>query len=120
MRGVTLIELLIVISLGALIVGIHIGPDIEGFNRNLAQVDAARIATILRHERARAVHGVLVQDDAPFTLLGDESIVGAQTIHFDRLGGKEGNGSLSIRPARGDSWELVVEGTDRITLTHLP
>jgi prepilin-type N-terminal cleavage/methylation domain-containing protein len=135
MRGVTLVELLISISLAALLASVTIGPGIQQFEAALAQSDGTRMAAIARHARAEAMHGIphsLYWSDAPHALViraageSDQSYPLAENkdgtasgiIQFLGLGNIHPVGWLRRAASSTGAWEVDSNSEEAITVMH--
>lgn len=128
MRGVTLIEILIVLGLLAILSGTIVYAGLHGFERTLARTDGARAVAIVRHARARSMHAssrevswssephTLTLSPAPeesYALSGISEVRMGTPIHFTGRAG-----SIQVRAPDISIWDITVSSLGTIDITH--
>jgi hypothetical protein len=125
MRGITLVEIMIVLGLFTLLIGASIGPGLQDFKIILGQAGGTRMAVLARHARAEAMHGIshslyfsdtsdaLViratnESDESYPLAGSKENTASGTIQFLGLAGT----------IRDGAWEVESNSSGAITLIH--
>ncbi len=128
MRGVTLIETILVLCLITALAGLSIGPGIEQFELQQAQSDGTHVAAIARHARAQAMHGT------PHSLFWSEDthtlVVSAESYELYPLSGialhATGTAIHFLGPEQNDesgtfqigSWAITTNPAEAINLQH--